>query len=314
VRWAAALLAFAACCGRSASVRADEPQQQPALDLTHEPRVAWDPRWRPVAPWEYAATGGVLLGSFAVLIWGPEPPDNWRGGTKFDDLLGDGVRLDDPSLADQAATVSDALYFGSMAYRLVDTLGVAGVGYGDWYLARQMAMIDLESFSVVALAMFGSQVFVGRQRPEYNERCSNPAEPCSSSSARFRSFIAGHPATVLTAAGLTCTHHAHLPLYGGGWGDALACGVMIGAAGFTGATRVLAGKHYPSDLLLGFGLGAFAGFVLPRALHYGFSDEGYYERPGPKAASARPNPAPILVRVMPWSEPSLIGVSASGIW
>lgn len=311
MRWAAALLAFAACCGHSVGSRADEPQEQPALERAEEPRVAWDPRWRPVAPWEYAVTGGVLLGSFAVLIWGPEPPDNWRGGTKFDNFLGDGVRLDDPSLADQAATVSDALYFGSMAYRLVDNVGVAGIGYGDWYLARQMAMIDLESFSVVALAVFGSQVFVGRQRPEYND-CSNAAEPCPNSSSRFRSFIAGHPATVLTAAGLTCTHHARMPLYGGGWGDTLACGMMIGAAGFTGATRVLAGKHYPSDLLLGYGIGAFAGFVLPRALHYGFSDDGYYERPQPKAANT--SAAPVLVRVMPWSEPSLLGLSASGFW
>jgi len=201
-----------------------------------------------------------------------------------------------------------------MAYRLVDTVGVAGIGYGDWYLARQMAMIDLESFSVVALTMFGSQVFVGRQRPMYNESCADPNAPCNGGSARFRSFIAGHPATVLTAAGLTCTHHARMPLYGGGWGDTLACGLMIGAAGFTGATRVLAGKHYPSDLVLGYGLGAFAGFVLPRLLHYGFSDEGYYERPKPRAANANASPMPMLVRVMPWSEPSLLGVNASGIW
>ncbi len=310
---ALALLAFGACTWRSPDVSADELEPGPSTQLTQEPRVAWDPRWRPVATWEYFVTGGVLLGSFAVLIAGPEPPDNWRGGTKFDDALGDGVRLDDPALADKAATVSDALYFGSMAYRLVDNLGVAGIGYGDWYLARQMAMIDLESFSVVAAAMFGSQVFVGRQRPEYNERCDDPADPCGSS-ARFRSFIAGHPATVLTAAGLTCTHHARLPLYGGGWGDTMACGLMIGAAGFTGATRVLAGKHYPSDLVLGFGLGAFAGFIVPRALHYGFSDEGYYDRPQARAANTKPDHSPILVRVMPWSEPSVLGLSASGIW
>jgi len=162
--------------------------------------------------------------------------------------------------------------------------------------------------------VFGSQVFVGRQRPEYNDRCADPAEPCPSGSERFRSFIAGHPATVLTAAGLTCTHHAHMPLYGGGWGDTLACGLMIGAAGFTGATRVLAAKHYPTDLMLGFGVGTFAGFILPRLLHYGFSDEGYYERPKPRAAKLNPNPAPMLVRVAPWSEPSLLGVNASGIW
>jgi membrane-associated phospholipid phosphatase len=311
VKWAIALLAFAAVSGQQQRTHAQDARHELAPE---QPRVAWDPRWRPVAAWEYPVTGVVLAGSFAVLVWGPEPPDNWRGGTKFDDWLGDGVRLDDPTLSDQAATVRDALYFGSMAYRLVDTVGVAGVGYGDWYLARQLAMIDLESFSVVALVMFGSQVFVGRQRPEYNERCDDPSNPCNGGSARFRSFIAGHPATALTAAGLTCTHHARMPLYGGGWGDTLACGLMIGAAGVTGATRVLAGKHYPSDLVLGFGLGAFAGFILPRALHYGFSDEGYYERPRTRAAQTSPSPAPMLVRLMPWAEPSSLGVSASGIW
>src|SRR5690606_18909789 len=78
-------------------------------------------------------------------------------------------------------------------------------------------------------------------------------------------------ATVLTAAGLTCTHHAHLPLYGGGWGESMACGLMIGAAAFTGYGRLQSGKHYPSDLVLGLGLGTLAGWVMPRALHYGFA-------------------------------------------
>ncbi|HEU5072973.1 MAG TPA: phosphatase PAP2 family protein [Polyangiaceae bacterium] len=307
---------------RPTSARADQAPQEPASESTQKPateptqesRVAWDPRWRPVAPWEAAVTGAVLAGSFAVLVWGPEPPDNWRGGTAFDDWLGDGVRLDDPEQADKAATVSDVLYFGSMAYRFVDDVGVAGIGYGDWYLASQMALIDLQSFSVVAAVMFGSQVFVGRQRPEYNESCDDPNDPCTGSSSRFRSFIAGHPATALTAAGLTCTHHARIPLYGGGWGEYTACGLTIAAAGVTGATRVLAGKHYPSDLLMGFGLGAFAGFIMPRLLHYGFSDDGYYDRPKPSAAKASPNHTPMLVRVMPWAESSSLGVSASGIW
>lgn len=325
VRWVGAWLAIGVFFGSIGQVLAEEPQQgrqgqasNLAVTPPSEPRVAWDPRWRPVATWEYFVTGGVLAGAFAVLLVGPEPPDNWRGETKFDEFFGDGVRYDDAARADRAATVSDVLYFGSMAYRLVDSVGVAGVGYGDWYLASQMAMIDLQSFSVVAAVVFGSQVFVGRQRPEYEERCTDPNDPCTGSSARFRSFIAGHPATVLTAAGLTCTHHARMPLYGGGWGDTLACGLMLGAAGATGATRVLAGKHYPSDLALGLGLGAFAGFILPRALHYGFSEEGYYDRPRASAAktgsSLGASPVPILTRVMPWADSSALGVSASGIW
>ena len=72
----------------------------------------------------------------------------------------------------------------------------------------------------------------------------------------------------MTAATLTCVHHSHLPLYGGGAGDTVACGVMLGAALMNGFGRVVTEKHYPSDLVVGFGVGAFAGWVLPELLHY----------------------------------------------
>src|SRR5690606_36370140 len=123
---------------------------------------------------------------------------------------------------------------GAIVYRLVDSAAVPLIGYGDADLALQMSMIDLSAFSVQALVLWGSQVLVGRTRPIVL-RCSGQDamldERCAISSrlAPRRSFIAGHAASGITAAGLTCLHHARIPLYGG-WGDGASCGATIVAA------------------------------------------------------------------------------------
>jgi hypothetical protein len=49
---------------------------------------------------------------------------------------------------------------------------------------------------------------------------------------------------------LTCVHHAHLPLYGGGVADTLACGTMIAAAVVTGVGRVVTEEHHAFDLVM----------------------------------------------------------------
>ena len=159
-----------------------------------------------------------------------------------------------------------------MAYRLVDSAILPTLVWRSPDVALQMSMIDLESFGFVALALWGGQAVFGRERP-YVKRCSDPAfgpseAGCGQNSTEAnRSFFAGHPAVVLTAAGLTCTHHAHLPLYGGG-GDALACGIMIGAAAATGVGRIVTEEHHLSDALVGYGAGVIAGWVMPEFLHY----------------------------------------------
>lgn len=309
-------------------VRAQGSQTSVDSDTTPSPsttsapaavtRVRWDERWRRVAAWEYVVTFGTLSGALAVRAFGPEPPDNWRGGILFDDFVMERVEVEDPSMSGHVSTMTDVLYFGSMGYRLIDTVVVPWAGYADPDLALQMAMIDLESFALVAGVMFGTQLFVGRQRPEYDRTCDGSAsarelERCQQHGSRFRSFIAGHPATVLTAAGLTCTHHQHVPLYGGGWGDTLACGLMLGAAAATGAGRVMAGKHYPSDLILGLGLGAVAGWVMPRALHYGFSGDPV--EPEPTAGNASGSASPFtLVALYPQLHTRGAQLNAAGVF
>jgi membrane-associated phospholipid phosphatase len=248
-------------------------------------------RWRRAEPWEYGAAA-VALGTGFYLRFVASPRDaNWTGGILFDDALRERVAIQSTSNRRIVTRATDLMFYGAMTYRLVDSLVLPGVVRGNWGTALQMAMVDLESFGVVALTLWGTQALLARQRP-YVSRCGEPgiaaAEDCRADQAETnRSFYAGHPAVGMTAAGLTCVHHAHLPLYGAGGGDVIACGVMVGAAVMNGLGRVVTEKHYPSDLIVGFGVGAFAGWALPEILHYAHPRPPVADEPSPRSTSAQ---------------------------
>jgi membrane-associated phospholipid phosphatase len=129
----------------------------------------------------------------------------------------------------------------------------------------------------------GTESLVGRQRP-YAEDCGPDGQVLTSSGTPLfnhcggagdnKSFVAGHASAVTTMAGLTCVHHQHLPLYGGGLADLAPCLFMVGAAAFTGVSRITADKHWASDVLMGWTVGALSGYVVPSLLHYGFTSHG----------------------------------------
>jgi membrane-associated phospholipid phosphatase len=239
----------------------------------------WRPEWRRAAPWEYYATGAALAGAFYLRFLGPQADVNWRGGILFDDGILDRVAIQDLDDRNAMARAGDIVFLGSMAYRAVDSLLLPLAVHGDPDLALQMTMIDLEAFGTVGMTVWGSQVFVVRERPIVPRRCGDPEVAAEigacdpESKNRGRSFIAGHVATVFAATGVTCLHHAHMPLYGGGAGDVIACASMVGATAFTAANRVMIESHYPSDVVFGLALGAGAGWLVPMALHYGFDGE-----------------------------------------
>jgi membrane-associated phospholipid phosphatase len=277
--------------------------------------VRWRDEWPRIRAWEYFATAGALGVGFGLRFAGPNPPDTWRSGVLFDDAVLDEIALDAPESHRLAVTAGDAMFYGSMVYRFVDSLAVPLLGYGDGDLALQMTMIDLEAFGTVAFVLWGSQALLGRTRPIVPRHCDDPrlrpmTDECDPDDANHnRSFIGGHAATVTAAAGVTCMHHGHIPLYGGD-GDRIACGTMIGAAAMTGIARMMTENHYATDTLLGWGLGAFAGWFVPAGLHYGFG--GKRARPRQAAARAPTQPA-LRALVLPWTTEGGGGASLVGM-
>jgi membrane-associated phospholipid phosphatase len=141
-------------------------------------------------------------------------------------------------------------------------------------VALEWSAINLKSFAVRgAIALCFKNL--GRVRPaelgcrtdpNYSPKCDNPV-------ALNQSFVSGHTAIAFTGAGLTCAHHRHLPLYGGGWPDVAICVATLAAASATPLLRVMSDDHYASDVLLGIGLGLASGWGLPEWLHYNAGDD-----------------------------------------
>lgn len=277
------------------------PQEARASD-----RIEW--RWRPIQVWEYPATAAVLTGAFYFRFGVASQDGDWQGGILFDEWVQERTALDHVPTRRTMVSITDSLYLGLIAYRLVDSVFVPGVAWGNWKTALQMSMIDIEAFGFAAFALWGQQALFGRERP-YVGRCPGYAEEsCDPQSAeRNRSFFAGHPAVAMTAAALTCTHHRHLPLYDGA-GDALACGLTLCAAALTGYGRVVTEMHYPSDVAVGFGIGAVAGWALPELLHYA------HEIPDARQSSGRQGAFGVRAMVMPMVGEDRAGAGVGGVF
>lgn len=261
-RLAACALTFVSTAARAEEPSADEPVAEEGFPEAI-PRMRW---------WEYAGSAALLGGSialrFAVDVSG-EP--TWRGGILLDDATYDAVFIESPHLFRTWRTVGDIGYISSFAWSVADPL-IAGLA-GDWDTAFQMAMMNIEAFSVYSMILSVSQMIVRRERPATRE-CADPDKAaalgvsCGSGNQNVnRSFIGGHTGTVATAATLTCMHHANLGLWGSPAADALPCVTWTAMTAAVFTSRTLTGQHAFTDNLLGVAVGTFSGFV-PWWLHY----------------------------------------------
>ena len=245
-----------------------------------EPRpLDWQPEWRRVSLLEGLAL--IPVGVALLLIetqWKPPEEPRWEGGILFDDAARDLVRGRSREAQTAGAELSDFLYLWGSALPVVLDVGVVALGvHRNPDLALQLLLIDLQSLSVAGLVALTAEHSVGRGRP-YVEDCGPDGivrdasgEPLRNSCGHgndAKSFFSGHAAMTATVAGLTCVHHQRLPLYGGGFADLAPCLLTIGVSITTGIGRMVADMHWASDVIVGWGVGAFAGYVLPSLLHY----------------------------------------------
>ncbi len=236
-------------------------------------KVEWDDTaWRRVH-WPEALVS-VGLGASIFVIDALPYPDHatWSGPILFDKDSRSFLKGDERT-QHTASTTSDFIFIGMAAWPLVVDNYVVALGvHQNVDVAAQLTLMDMQAFGLAGVFTLGTEHLVGRARPPFSS-CGQglPDSPDAAACSRgdsFRSFYAGHPAAAFTSAGLTCAHHQNLPLYGGGVPDALACAGMVGLATTTGVLRIVADRHWASDVIVGSAVGAGVGYLLPSLLHY----------------------------------------------
>jgi hypothetical protein len=243
-----------------------------------EPKVKWNDDWARFRTVEVLAVVGLTVGSIVLSTVEAPVPANWKGPILFDNAARKFFRGTTAKSEQTAADVSDYLYKGVVLFPYVVDNYIMALGvHQSADVALEMTLIDMQSLGFAGVLSLAAERSVGRQRP-YAQEC-DPSRPPGQQFVRAnvcnppvdnQSFYSGHAAATFTIAGLTCVHHQHFPLYGGGAPDALVCVGMLGVATTTGLLRLVADRHYASDVLTGTAVGLFSGYVLPSLLHYGF--------------------------------------------
>jgi hypothetical protein len=261
--------------------RADEYSPS---DLTGEPIPApglpergegsprrWDPRWRKVGTANYVLMG-VAVGTSAGSLLVPPPNDPWRRTNQLDEWGRRHIGVDVYESGRWARDTSDLLLSLNISFPLlVDSLIVT-----YWYrrspeVAGQTALIAVEAMAITSALQGVASAAFGRERP-YGRDCGTSVpsglDDCTSND-RYRSFFSGHTSLAFAAAGVTCTNHAMHDIFGDPVADALACGATLATATTVGMMRVVALKHYLTDVGTGAAVGTLTGLGIPWLLHYG---------------------------------------------
>lgn len=229
----------------------------------------WDAAWRRSNELDYTliAVGGAST-LFTAIIKPISRP--WRGGILFDE---DARKLRLSSF-DERATARDAsdvlLALSVTGPFLIDSMVTAWWYRGNKQVAKEMAVIDLETLAVTAAVQGLFAAVVSRERP-YGRTCGdglpNDSLDCTTF-GRYRSYYSGHTSLSFASASLVCTHHLHLSLFADGFADGMACVSSFAAAATTGTLRIVGDQHYASDVISGAVLGTGIGLGLPWLLHY----------------------------------------------
>jgi len=271
-------------------------------DKVLEDPSALDWRWRRHHWLDYVATGAMtttwLISDFAI----PHEDTEQRrpGGVVLDNTVRDAVVLESYDARKAVGRVSDLSVLALISYpTFFDVMVLAWALNENIDTAWQIQAINLQSFAFTSAFTSVVKHTINRERPSgracrtdptYDRRCEDQNPDLS--------FYSGHSAMAFTAAGLTCSHHLNMPLIGGG-GDILACVGTTFVAATVGFERILADRHFLTDVLTGAAVGSASGLLLPWALHY-----AHPEGP-PESAQWIPTPMPL---------PNGAGVGLSGIW
>jgi membrane-associated phospholipid phosphatase len=237
--------------------------------------LEWDPRWPRFRVAEHIATGTMAATALTLYLL-PEKSPAWGGGILFDDAVRDLMRgrtLDSRRLASR---ISDVAYLSLLIEPIAISGPVVPTLRDSFDVGAQITLINLEAFALTAVLFRVTEVTTRRARP-YQWDCMKhgrtDAECHQSIVGRTTSFMGGHAGLAATGAALTCVHQLQLHIYGT-VGAPIACGTAIALAVTAGVGRIVADKHYATDVIVGWIVGAASGILVPVLLHYGEDGRG----------------------------------------
>ncbi|MEZ4438370.1 MAG: phosphatase PAP2 family protein [Polyangiaceae bacterium] len=231
------------------------------------PGLVWRYRRHHVA--DYVATGVFVATALTAELAPGEDVIGWRQTNPFDLWVRDTFVLGDYRGRRVAARISDATISALVAWHAVDAAIAWGV-HDAPDVAWQMFALDAQAMTFTLAFTGVTKRIAARERPaghacrtdpSYDRRCEDQGQ--------FGSFFSGHTSLSFTSAALTCHHHIAFPLYGGGAGDVIACVSALFAASSVAYERILADRHWASDVLVGFAAGGLSGGLLPWLSFYG---------------------------------------------
>ena len=232
-------------------------------------QLQWDPDWPKFRPFGYGLMAASASAAIAVTLLVTYPDDpRWEGPILFDGAIRDGLRARDPGVRDAIRLASDiTLAVGVINTVVLESL-IVPLAAGSPEVAFQLQLMDAQAFSLnilIATLLFKA---VARARPPQADCALDPEFDPLCRTGSYASFPSSHTSTAFTAAGLSCVHHAYMPLYGGPW-DASACAGALALATATGLFRIAGDRHYMTDVLMGAAIGLSLGYVYPWLFHYG---------------------------------------------
>lgn len=243
----------------------------PAPARAQESEVAsrrlWNRAWPGFSGPEWVGTLSAGAATLLLALQKPPVDPRWQGGVLFDDAVRGAVRLRSPSARQRARRVGDFAYYGApLLPLLLDPLLVWGA-HGDGTAAANLELMGLEAFGYAGVTSFISTRISVRERPDTTEcrRWSPDSPDCERDT---ESFWSGHTSIVAASAGLVCANHHYMALWGHPVADAGACVLATTQALVTGGSRLMADRHYATDVLLGLGVGFGFGLSVPVLLHY----------------------------------------------
>lgn len=206
--------------------------------------------------------GLTWIGGTAAISYGTRPSRRWTGENAFDDGIRSGLRADSMDARRDADTASDFLMGLS-----VGLIPMAAIGSEFFRTHDCVETWDMfgDAFESMSLALFVSEaikVAAGRERP-FGQRCgsSPPGDANCSADDRNQAFVSGHATLAAAGAGISCRFALERQAFGPSSTARIApCALGIAAAVAAGTLRVTADRHWGTDVLVGFGVGALVGY------------------------------------------------------